>query len=78
MVAQYSKGGESRRNACSELLNQIESALRSVTVTAPDYETLQACEFHTKSIAFDVLLTMLKKKIFLFIFSLLLPLLLNW
>ena len=37
----YKAGGERKRNACNKLLESIESAMRSVIVSAPDYETLE-------------------------------------
>jgi len=41
LVERYKLGGNEKINACNELLNEIEDGLRSVTVNAPDYETLQ-------------------------------------
>jgi glycerol-3-phosphate O-acyltransferase/dihydroxyacetone phosphate acyltransferase len=37
----YKAGGERKRQACNKLLENIESAMRSVIVSAPDYETLE-------------------------------------
>ena len=37
----FQAGGLRRRKVCSDLLGQIESSMRSVLVSAPDYETLQ-------------------------------------
>ena len=37
----FQAGGAARRRVCNELLEQIESSMRSVLVSAPDYETLQ-------------------------------------
>ena len=40
-LEEYKAGGERKRNACNKLLESIESAMRSVIVSAPDYETLE-------------------------------------
>ena len=37
----YRAGGERKRQVCNRLLEDIESAMRSVIVSAPDYETLE-------------------------------------
>lgn len=41
LVAKYNQGKEAKREACTELLNSIQTALHAVTVHAPDYETLE-------------------------------------
>lgn len=40
LVVQYAKGGKDKREACAALLEMILQALKSVTLRAPDYETL--------------------------------------
>ncbi|CAG8733961.1 6359_t:CDS:2, partial [Racocetra fulgida] len=42
LVGKYSKGGQNKRDACSNLLEIIYNGLKSVTVNTPDYETLMA------------------------------------
>lgn len=37
----YKAGGERKRQVCNKLLENIESSMRSVIVSAPDYETLE-------------------------------------
>lgn len=37
----YMKGGEERRSACNEVLGRITDSMRSVIVSAPDYQTLK-------------------------------------
>jgi glycerol-3-phosphate O-acyltransferase / dihydroxyacetone phosphate acyltransferase len=37
----FQAGGMHRRNVCTALLEEVETAMRSVIVTAPDYETLE-------------------------------------
>ncbi|KAI9209183.1 uncharacterized protein BJ171DRAFT_485685 [Polychytrium aggregatum] len=44
LVEDYKKGGADKRNACSKLLDDIYKALKAVTVTAPDYDTLMAIQ----------------------------------
>jgi glycerol-3-phosphate O-acyltransferase/dihydroxyacetone phosphate acyltransferase len=39
-LADYKAGGEKKRNACGTLLNEIHTALKSVTVTAPNHDVL--------------------------------------
>lgn len=41
MVKKYEMGGAEKRSACNELLGQIVKGLRAVTISAPDFETLQ-------------------------------------
>lgn len=41
MVELFKKGGPEKREAVSKLLNLIYDALKTVTIRAPDYETLQ-------------------------------------
>ncbi|KAJ3111550.1 hypothetical protein HDU96_005611 [Phlyctochytrium bullatum] len=40
LVSKYRQGGMERRNAVGDLLNTIYKGLKSVAVTAPDYDTL--------------------------------------
>ncbi|KAL1916529.1 uncharacterized protein VTP21DRAFT_5720 [Calcarisporiella thermophila] len=40
LVEKYKLGGAEKREACGKLLDTIYNALKSVTVNAPDYETL--------------------------------------
>ncbi|CAB4404209.1 unnamed protein product [Rhizophagus irregularis] len=44
LVEKYRKGGTEKREACGKLLDCIYTALRSVTVNTPDYETLMAIQ----------------------------------
>ncbi|GBB99145.1 hypothetical protein RclHR1_03430006 [Rhizophagus clarus] len=44
LVEKYRKGGTDKREACGKLLDIIYTALRSVTVNTPDYETLMAIQ----------------------------------
>lgn len=37
----YRAGGDRKKTACNKLLENIESAMRSVIVSAPDYDTLE-------------------------------------
>ena len=37
----YKAGGQSKRDACNELLEQVENAMKSVIVATSDWETLQ-------------------------------------
>jgi glycerol-3-phosphate O-acyltransferase / dihydroxyacetone phosphate acyltransferase len=37
----YTEGGKERRKVCSELLDRVQDSMKSVIVSAPDYETLQ-------------------------------------
>ena len=41
IVEQFKLGGDAKRKACEYVLNMVNDALKSVTVTAPDWETLQ-------------------------------------
>ena len=45
LVEKFMEGGLSKREACSNLLENIYSCLRSVTVNTPDYETLMVGNF---------------------------------
>jgi glycerol-3-phosphate O-acyltransferase/dihydroxyacetone phosphate acyltransferase len=38
LVEMYKRGGEDKKQACSDLLSKIHKALRAVTVNTPDYE----------------------------------------
>jgi glycerol-3-phosphate O-acyltransferase/dihydroxyacetone phosphate acyltransferase len=40
-LADYKAGGQLKRQTCNKFLEQIESAMRSVIVSTPDYETLE-------------------------------------
>jgi glycerol-3-phosphate O-acyltransferase / dihydroxyacetone phosphate acyltransferase len=40
-LADYQAGGTRRRTVCNALLEQVETAMRSVIVAAPDYDDLQ-------------------------------------
>lgn len=44
LVNLFNEGGSSKRKACSELLDTIYNGLKSVTVQAPDYETLMVIQ----------------------------------
>ncbi|CAI2176573.1 19597_t:CDS:2 [Funneliformis geosporum] len=44
LVGKYRKGGMEKREACGKLLDCIYTALRSVTVNTPDYETLMVIQ----------------------------------
>jgi glycerol-3-phosphate O-acyltransferase/dihydroxyacetone phosphate acyltransferase len=50
LVEQFSKGGDEKRKAAGKLLDMIYDALKTVTIRAPDYETLMVCNalyYHT-------------------------------
>jgi len=40
-LTSYQKGGLEKRRVCNELLQKIEDGMKSVIVTAPDYDSLQ-------------------------------------
>ena len=40
-LPQFQQGGEARRQVCNALLDDIERCMKSVLVSAPDYETLE-------------------------------------
>lgn len=44
LIEQYKLGGTEKREACSNLLEIIYNSLLTVTVTAPDYETLMVIQ----------------------------------
>lgn len=44
LVEMFKAGGESRREACGRLLDQIYYSLCSVTINVPDFETLQVVQ----------------------------------
>lgn len=44
MVEQYKLGGDSKRQAVKQVLDLITNSLKTVTVTAPDFETLMAIQ----------------------------------
>ncbi|CAG8793252.1 37103_t:CDS:2, partial [Racocetra persica] len=44
LVERFSKGGQYKRDACSNLLEIIYNGLKSVTVNTPDYETLMTIQ----------------------------------
>ena len=37
----YKQGGAEKRRVCNELLDRIQDSMKSVIVSAPDYETMQ-------------------------------------
>ncbi|SRR5258705_22246 len=43
LVEQFKGGGDGRREASSKLLDVIYDALKTVTIRAPNYETLMVC-----------------------------------
>ena len=43
LVAMFKEGGDNKRNACSRLLDLIYEGLKTVTLRAPDYDTLMVC-----------------------------------
>jgi glycerol-3-phosphate O-acyltransferase/dihydroxyacetone phosphate acyltransferase len=43
LVERFKLGGNEKREASAKLLNIIYDALKTVTVRAPDYETLMVC-----------------------------------
>lgn len=44
LVDMYKQGGESKRKAIAELLDRTFAGLKSVTVNAPDYDTLKVVQ----------------------------------
>ncbi|BEI83697.1 hypothetical protein CcaverHIS002_0403010 [Cutaneotrichosporon cavernicola] len=44
LVNMYKEGGAKKREACGKLLEQVHDALRTVTLRAPDWETLQVVQ----------------------------------
>jgi glycerol-3-phosphate O-acyltransferase/dihydroxyacetone phosphate acyltransferase len=40
-LAQFKAGGPAKHKVCNDLLDQIQDSMKSVIVSAPDYETLQ-------------------------------------
>ncbi|KAF0383963.1 bifunctional glycerol-3-phosphate/glycerone-phosphate O-acyltransferase SCT1 [Gigaspora margarita] len=44
LVEKYRKGGQNKRDACSDLLGIIYNGLKTVTVNTPDYETLMVIQ----------------------------------
>ena len=42
LVDQFRQGGDQKRKTAGKLLNMIYDALKTVTIRAPDYETLMA------------------------------------
>lgn len=44
MVQKFKEGGNTKRDACSKLLDIIYNALKSVTVNASNYETLMVSD----------------------------------
>jgi glycerol-3-phosphate O-acyltransferase/dihydroxyacetone phosphate acyltransferase len=55
LVEMYKAGGPKKRDACGKLLEQVHDALRSVTLRAPDWETLQ--------VSFDTVLELTRQVI---------------
>ena len=41
LVAAYREGGNAKREACNQVLELAQKAIEAVTVTTPDYETMQ-------------------------------------
>lgn len=41
LVEKFKQGGPAKREACATLLDMVTGGIKLVTVTAPDYETLQ-------------------------------------
>ena len=50
MVQNFKEGGNTKRDACSKLLDIIYNALKSVTVNASNYETLMVSDTPTYEI----------------------------
>lgn len=50
LVEQFKRGGTAKREASGKLLDIIYDALKTVTVRAPDYDTLMVCIFLTLSL----------------------------
>eukprot|EP00834_Sanchytrium_tribonematis_P008501 NODE_1021_length_2597_cov_0.482786.p1 type:complete len:342 gc:universal NODE_1021_length_2597_cov_0.482786:747-1772(+) len=44
LVEMYKTGGSQKREACGKLLEMIVTGVRNVTVTAPDYQTLEVLQ----------------------------------
>lgn len=44
LVDLFKRGGPQKREACSQVLNLIYEGLKTVTLRAPDYETLMVCQ----------------------------------
>ena len=44
LVQMYKRGGSQKREACGKLLEMIVTGVRNVTVTAPDYRTLEVLQ----------------------------------
>ncbi len=44
LIQGYQSGGALKREACASLLNEIQAALKEITVTAPDYDTLMVIQ----------------------------------
>ena len=40
-LGDYKEGGSKRRKVCSDLLDRVQDSMKTVIVSAPDYETLQ-------------------------------------
>lgn len=45
LVEMFKEGGARKRDAVQQLLNEIHNALKTVTVRAPDYDTLMVMNF---------------------------------
>ena len=48
LVESFSQGGDGKRKAVGEMMEIVFDGLKSVTVRAPDYETLMVSCFHRK------------------------------
>ncbi|KAL7747782.1 Glycerol-3-phosphate/dihydroxyacetone phosphate acyltransferase [Sorochytrium milnesiophthora] len=44
LVEKYKAGGSAKRDACKALLETVEASVRNVTVTAPDFATMQVVQ----------------------------------
>jgi hypothetical protein len=65
MVQKFKEGGNTKRDACSKLLDIIYNALKSVTVNASNYETLMVSDPPT----YKILRRIYQLTLFLFIYS---------
>ena len=56
LIEEFKQGGSHKRKAVSELLDLIYDGLKTVTIRAPDYDTLMASNFLTHVQAFFIYL----------------------
>jgi len=54
LVEQFRQGGNDKRKATGKLLDMIYDSLKTVTVRAPDYETLMVCNMQYISILVSI------------------------